>query len=91
LADYIALGVVDGDKISEIVRKLSYYPTRFMTFATLLDLAYTHVVTRFVEDNRKGEGYPVIVLYSGGDDLAVYGKWDKVLDLLIQLSEKSKT
>ena len=88
LADYIALGVVDGDKIGEIVRKLSYYPTRFMTFATLLDFAYTHVVTRFVEDNRKGEDYPVIVLYSGGDDLAVYGKWDKVLDLLIQLSGK---
>jgi Predicted hydrolase of the HD superfamily (permuted catalytic motifs) len=59
-----------------------------MTFATLLDFAYTHVVTRFVEDNRKGEDYPVIVLYSGGDDLAVYGKWDRVLDLLILLSGK---
>ncbi|PSN95013.1 hydrolase [Candidatus Marsarchaeota G2 archaeon ECH_B_SAG-C16] len=97
LADYIGLGITDGDKIGEIVRRLSAYPGRFMTFSSLLEFAFAHIVTAKVAEEGENVGEsenkvskdgkkPVVVLYSGGDDLAVYGRWDEVLVLLEKLS-----
>ncbi|MGC9105430.1 MAG: Cas10/Cmr2 second palm domain-containing protein [Thermoprotei archaeon] len=86
LGNYLALGVTDGDRIGEIAKRLSAFPGRFMTFSTLLDFAFAHVVVREVTD-RTGQGAPVVILYSGGDDLAVYGKWDEAFELLVRLSK----
>jgi hypothetical protein len=95
--NYIAMGVVDGDRIGELVRRLSAFPGRFMTFSTLLDFAFAHIVAKKAEEIVKkteeigGNDTPrskvlTAMLYSGGDDLAVYGKWDEVFKLLMELS-----
>ncbi|WP_016729962.1 Cas10/Cmr2 second palm domain-containing protein [Saccharolobus islandicus] len=87
MANYIALGITDGDRIGEIVKNLSAFPGRFMTFSSLLDFTFAHIVTTRVIDELKKRGdIPIVVLYSGGDDLAIYGKWDDVLILLAELS-----
>lgn len=87
MANYIALGITDGDRIGEIVKNLSAFPGRFMTFSSLLDFTFAHIVTTKVINELKKRGdIPIAVLYSGGDDLAIYGKWDDVLILLSELS-----
>jgi CRISPR-associated protein Csm1 len=86
LGNYIALGMIDGDRVGEIARRLSAFPGRFMTFSTLLDFAFAHIVAREVSPETR-EGVPVVVLYSGSDDLVIYGKWDEVFELLFRLSE----
>jgi len=68
-----------------------------MTFSTLLDFAFAHIVAKKAEEIVKkteeigGNDTPrskvlTAMLYSGGDDLAVYGKWDEVFKLLMELS-----
>ncbi len=90
---YIGLGVIDGDGIGSIILELRT-PGRIATFSLLMDFTFSHIVVEFVDErtNNKNQqaGPNVILLYSGGDDLAIYGKWDEVLDLLVNLEENIK-
>ncbi|WP_252896937.1 Cas10/Cmr2 second palm domain-containing protein [Metallosphaera hakonensis] len=82
------MGITDGDKVGEVVTRLSAFPGRLMTFSSLMDFTFAHIVTSKVNEELKGkDNVPIVVLYSGGDDLAVYGKWDDVFDLLVDLSD----
>ena len=91
MGNYIGLGLVDGDRIGEKVKDLSKYPSRFMSFSSILNFAFTYVPLFILGEKSKNKQEPnVVVLYAGGDDVAIYGKWDEVLELLADTQEYIK-
>jgi CRISPR-associated protein Csm1 len=89
MGNYIALGVVDADELGSIVRGLSRRPGVLESFSTILSFAINYVPIK-VRDELKSKhdecGENIVVLYSGGDDVAVYGRWDCVIKFLAMVA-----
>ena len=91
MGNFIGLGVIDGDKIGEKVKELSKYPSRFMTFSSILNFVFTYIpLFSLSEKMKSGQNPNIVILYAGGDDIAVYGKWDEVLELLAEMQKYVK-
>lgn len=89
MGNYIAIGFIDGDRIGETLRNLKTLGRQF-TFSLLLDFVFSHIVYTYIQGQiqkqlGKSSETNLVLLYSGGDDLAVYGKWDEVLKLISEL------
>ncbi|MCG2867578.1 MAG: hypothetical protein L7H08_08630 [Vulcanisaeta sp.] len=89
MGNYIALGVVDADELGSIVRGLSKRPSVLESFSTILSFAINYVPIK-VRDELKSRhdecSDNIVVLYSGGDDVAVYGRWDCVIKFLAMVA-----
>ena len=89
MGNYIALGVVDADELGSIVRRLSKRPSVLESFSTILSFAINYVPIK-VRDELKSRydecSENIVVLYSGGDDVAVYGRWDCVIKFLAMVT-----
>jgi CRISPR/Cas system-associated protein Cas10 (large subunit of type III CRISPR-Cas system) len=89
MGNYIALGVVDADELGSIVRGLSRRPGVLESFSTILSFAINYVPIK-VRDELKSKhdecSENIVVLYSGGDDVAVYGRWDCVIKFLAMVA-----
>jgi len=91
MGNFIGLGIIDGDRIGEKVKELSKYPDRFMTFSSILNFVFTYIpVFSLNEKRKKGQKPDIVILYAGGDDVAIYGKWDEVLELLADIQKYVK-
>ena len=91
MGNFIGLGIIDGDRIGEKVKELSKYPSRFMAFSSILNFVFTYIpVFELGEKIQSGQKPDIVILYAGGDDVAVYGKWDEVLELLAEMQKYVK-
>ena len=91
MGNFIGLGVIDGDRIGEKVKYLSKYPGRFMSFSSILNFVFTYIPLFSLNEKRKNVHEPkIVILYAGGDDVAVYGEWDEVLELLADMQKYAK-
>ncbi len=86
MGNYIALGVVDADELGSRIRALAERPGVFEGFSTILSFAINYVPMK-VRESLKECSDNLVVLYSGGDDVAVYGRWDCVLEFLASVAE----
>ncbi|MGC8544139.1 MAG: Cas10/Cmr2 second palm domain-containing protein, partial [Vulcanisaeta sp.] len=86
MGNYIALGVVDVDELGSRIRALAERPGVFEGFSTILSFAVNYVPMK-VRESLKECSDNLVVLYSGGDDVAVYGRWDCVLEFLASVAE----
>mgnify|MGYP001770675535 CR=1 FL=1 len=107
MGNYLAMAMLDGDGIGDLVKALSPYPGRFVTFSVVLNFAFSTVLEGAFEKaftgglelkGAKGEcgriypgvelrGVKAAILYSGGDDLVMYGEWRDVISVLLHLRE----
>ncbi|BBG27761.1 Cas10/Cmr2 second palm domain-containing protein [Sulfuracidifex tepidarius] len=87
MGDFIGMGSIDGDEIGTLVKTLSRYPSRFMTFSVLLNFVFTYYMVKRIEEISGNDTIDVVLLYSGGDDLVVYGRWEDTLRVLADLAE----
>ena len=96
MGNYVGLGVIDGDRIGEKVKELSKYPDRFMTFSSIMNFVFTYIPVYLLNQKINSQRTnnvqepKIVVLYAGGDDIAVYGKWDEVFELLSEMKEYIK-
>jgi CRISPR-associated protein Csm1 len=92
MGNYIGISLIDGDGIGHLVRELSKYPGRFVTFSILLNFAFNHAILKFVSEyiGKENTQPNIIILYSGGDDVGIYGNWIDVIDLLTYLEGQIK-
>ncbi|RLG80946.1 MAG: hypothetical protein DRO09_02490, partial [Thermoprotei archaeon] len=81
--NYVGMVKMDLDRFGDVRALYSGSLSRLVTLSNLVTnvingKAYLHV---FRELSRVGESgfYGVVVLYAGGDDVAVYGEWREVL------------
>ena len=91
----LAVGKMDGDRLGEIVRMLSASPSRFITVSELLQFYFGGLSYALLEEKvgkiwqvEKGElryGDAIVVLFGGGDDIAVYGHWLPLIEYLLLL------
>lgn len=105
MGNYLAIASLDGDGIGDLVKALSPYPGRFVTFSVVLNFAFSSVLERAFErafaggleiggaGGECGRVYPgkqlrgirAAILYSGGDDLVMYGEWRDVVTAITDL------
>lgn len=90
----ISLSKLDVDMAGEVIKLYTYYPSRLIDFSNILTIAFNmKTYLMLLEDISKGayaqRGIKdVVVLYSGGDDACVYGRWDEVLLFTIEIYDK---
>lgn len=87
----IAVAFLDADGVGEIIEKLSKSPLALASFSDFLSLgfgakAYACLLRRAVQAG--GERPWSVILYAGGDDVSVYGRWHDVIELLSDISEE---
>jgi CRISPR-associated protein Csm1 len=87
MGDFIGMGSIDGDEIGTLVKALSRYPSRFMTLSVLMNFVFTFYMVKRIEEISGENPIDVVLLYSGGDDLVVYGRWEDTLKILARLAE----
>jgi len=94
LDEYVLLGLakLDLDMVGEVKHLLSISPSRLITFSDLLNIvisgkAYFYVLKKSEEllNIGKGYSYDVIVLYAGGDDVTIYGRWNHVINFIYKM------
>ncbi len=87
---YLAILRMDVDNLGKIFLKGLSETTG--TFAVHSTLSHTldWFFSGYLNTLRNGEKYKdhVNIIYSGGDDLFIVGRWDKVFDLAIEIREK---
>jgi CRISPR-associated protein Csm1 len=79
----IAVAKLDLDMIGEARALLSHWPSRLVTFSDLMNSVLAAKAYLGVVELSKSIGenlvFDVVVLYAGGDDVTVYGRWAHVL------------
>jgi CRISPR-associated protein Csm1 len=83
----IAVALLDADGTGEVFGKLSRLPVALVSSSDFLSLgfgakAYACLMRRAAEEPRS------IILYAGGDDISVYGRWYDVVKLLSEVGEE---
>lgn len=89
----IAMVKADADNLGEIKKLVSFSPTRLTALSDMLTAIITYkthlLALNYVSKTmEKIEPRGPIILYAGGDDLAIYGYWVDVLLFLDKLYEE---
>jgi CRISPR-associated protein Csm1 len=72
------------------LKKFNFYSIgRLTTLSTQLTVFFSYILNNIVESNEKWKGNSVIV-YSGGDDVFVLGRWDIIPEIAIEINKKFK-
>lgn len=89
-SDFSRLGILrmDVDNLGQIFQK-GFLPnemtlSRYSTLSSRLDWFFKG----YLNILREKEKEDVLILYSGGDDLFILGKWDKVLNMAKDIRDK---
>ncbi len=88
----LSLAKMDGDHMGELFRLIAPSPSRFITLSELLQFYFGGLSYALIEkhipvpsgNNLEFKDH-VVVLYGGGDDIAVYGSWLPVIYYVIVL------
>lgn len=80
--DVDGLGQVFIERIPENYRTFSFYAT----LSSMLDLFFSGYLNKLRNEDKYKEF--VNILYSGGDDLFLYGRWDKIIEIAADIREK---
>lgn len=80
--DVDGLGQVFIERIPEKYRTFSFYAT----LSSLLDLFFSGYLNNLRNKDKYKEF--VNILYSGGDDLFLYGRWDKIIEIAGEIRDQ---
>ncbi len=83
----LAWCAMDTDDMGEIAATISASPSRFVTASELLKFFYNVVSNMLLQaDNLKVKGQPpILLIFSGGDDMCFVGRFDKVIEYILLL------
>lgn len=87
----IGLAKIDADELGEVKKLVSFSPSRLATLSDLITVLLctkTHMLsleftTKYAREGLVGRG--PIMLYVGGDDIALYGHWVDVVSFLYRI------
>jgi len=70
----------DLDRLGDVVRLYASWPSRLITLSEYIDLVLKAITYIDLLDKTELRNR-IVPLYAGGDDVAVYGKWDSILEV----------
>lgn len=78
----------EGEKIQD--RKEPYSIARISTLSSMLDIFFSGYLNTLHQKEDKDYKDLLYILYSGGDDLFIVGRWDKVIDFAALIRDEFK-
>jgi len=86
--ELVGISKVDVDRLGDVLKLYTYSPSRLVDFSNTLVIAFNMIpYIKLLEFVKSRGEVDVIILYSGGDDVVVYGEWDQVVGFVGDVHE----
>lgn len=77
-------------KDKDEIKKFNFYSIgRITTLSTQLTVFFSYILNNIIDSNNRWKGNSVII-YSGGDDVFILGRWDIIPEIALEINKNFK-